>query len=369
MATICFATWDGGGNVPPALLIAAELQRRGHTVVVLGHPRQQGEITAAGLTFEPYATARPFSAIDANPVPRLIGMFGERAMGSDVVASAQRHAADLVVVDCLLAGVLDGVARAGLKYAVLEHFFDAYLRRGWLRGPLGLAMRLKGLRPTRRLDEAAVSIVAAPPELDPSAAGKHADTLRFVGPVLDAPAPRSADAHGILVSLSTYRYSGMTEVLQRVIDATADLDTRVVVTTGPAVDPSDLRPAANTELHRYVPHDELMPHVAMVVGHGGHATTMRALAHDLPLLVVPMHPMLDQPMVGKAVQKAGAGRVLKKSAGVDALRPVIAELLADGPHRAAAARLGAAIREADGRSAAADLVEAAVRNGSALPQT
>jgi UDP:flavonoid glycosyltransferase YjiC (YdhE family) len=369
MATICFATWDGGGNVPPALLIAAELQRRGHTVVVLGHPRQQGEVTGARLTFEPYATARPFSAVDENSVPRLIGMFGDRAMGADVVDSAQRHAADLVVVDCLLAGVADSVARTGLKYAVLEHFFDAYLRKGWLRGPLGLAMRLKGLRPSRRVDEAAVSIVAAPAELDPSAAGRHPENLRFVGPVLDAPAPRATDARGILVSLSTYRYSGMAEVLQRVIDATADLDTRVIVTTGPVVDPAELRPAANTELHRFVPHDELMPHVEMVVGHGGHATTMRALAHDLPVLVIPMHPLLDQPMVGKAVQKAGAGRVLKKSASVDTLRPVIAELLADGPHRAAAARLGAAIREADGRSAAADLVEAAVRNGSALPQT
>ena len=30
MADILFVTWDGGGNVPPALGIAGELVSRGH---------------------------------------------------------------------------------------------------------------------------------------------------------------------------------------------------------------------------------------------------------------------------------------------------------------------------------------------------
>lgn len=32
MANIVFVTWDGGGNVPPAVGIAVEMQRRGDTV-------------------------------------------------------------------------------------------------------------------------------------------------------------------------------------------------------------------------------------------------------------------------------------------------------------------------------------------------
>ena len=67
---------------------------------------------------------------------------------------------------------------------------------------------------------------------------------------------------------------------------------------------------------------------------------MQALAHDLPLVVMPMHPLLDQPMVGRSVEQAGAGRMVAKKASADELAPVIAGLLADGPHRAAAARLG-----------------------------
>ncbi len=49
MSTIRFVTWDGGGNVPPALGIAAELVARGHRVGVLGHERQREPVTRAGL--------------------------------------------------------------------------------------------------------------------------------------------------------------------------------------------------------------------------------------------------------------------------------------------------------------------------------
>ena len=53
--------------------------------------------------------------------------------------------------------------------------------------------------------------------------------------------------------------------------------------------------------------------------------------------------------------------MLRKKATPQQLRPVIEQLLGDGPHRAAAARLGRQIRESRGTSTAADLVEQAAR--------
>ena len=247
---------------------------------------------------------------------------------------------------------------AGQTYVSLEHLLDAYLRGGWLRGPVGLLDRVKGLRPVRAWDEAALCLVAAPPGLDPATERPLPANVRHVGPLVDVPAPHDLAAHdpAVLVSLSTFFYAGMTPALQRILDATAGLDARVIVTTGPVIDPADLRAAANHEVHRYVPHDELMPQVSLVVGHGGHATTMRALAHDLPLALMPMHPMLDQPVVARAVAAQGAGEVLRKKAAPERIRPVVERLLADGPHRVAAARLGAEIRRLDGTRTAADLV-------------
>lgn len=59
MADVLFVTWDGGGNVPPALGLAAELERRGHAVRFLGHPQQRAGVTGAGFGFTPYTHARP----------------------------------------------------------------------------------------------------------------------------------------------------------------------------------------------------------------------------------------------------------------------------------------------------------------------
>ncbi|MFQ3427282.1 hypothetical protein, partial [Escherichia coli] len=78
----------------------------------------------------------------------------------------------LVVVDCLLLGAMaelrgdrDG---AGTPYVVLEHLYDGFFRRSFLRGPIGIGLRLMGLRPGASLDAALASLVACLPELDPA---------------------------------------------------------------------------------------------------------------------------------------------------------------------------------------------------------
>ncbi len=154
----------------------------------------------------------------------------------------------------------------------------------------------------------------------------------------------------------------MRRVLQRLLDASTRVQGRVVITTGPVLDPHDLRipRGSSVEVHRSVPHGDLMPDVSLVVSHGGHGTAMRALAHDLPLLVVPLHPLLDHRPVGAAVERAGAGHMLSPFSPlttVDRLGTVMEVLAHEGSHRVAAARLGAAIREAPGPSGAAVLLE------------
>ena len=362
MSDLLFVTWDGGGNVPPALGIARELTTRGHRVRFLGHEANRAAVLAAGFDFEPYRTARPFSSLAPGSPLAQMAMFADRGMGRDLTDSLRREPADLVVVDCLLFGAMEALRVGGTPYVVLEHLYDAYLRGTWLRGPLGLGMRARRLRPTRSLAGAAATLVATLPELDEGSRNGHAAGLDFIGPVVP-PLQEAAAAPEptVLVSLSTYAFPGMSGRLQALLDAAGDLDARVVATTGPAIDPAELRPAANTELHRFVPHAEVMPAATLVVGHGGHGTTMQALAHDLPVVVMPQHPFLDQPMVGATVASAGAGAVVSRSAKPSELAPVLAKLLDDGPHRDAAARLGAAIRALPGATNGADRLEEVLR--------
>ena len=352
MAEIVVVTWDGGGNVPPALAIARELVARGHVVRVLGHRSQRETVEAAGFTAVTVREAREFSAGGTHTDRELVATFGDRGMGRDLLAELRRRPADLVLVDALLVGALDAARSSGTPYAVLEHFFDAYLQ-GLLRGPLGLVLRAQGLRPGRSLRGAAVRVVTSLPELDPVRPG---GTVRQVGPVV-AWNPRVEGDPTVLVGLSTFGYAGMAERLQSVLDACAYLPARVVATTGPHVDPRTLRAPHGVQVHRYVPHAELMPGVSVFVGHGGHGSAMTALAHDVPVVVLPMDPRSDHRMVGSSIERAGAGRL---GEGPDAVAAAVRTLLAEGPHRAAAARLGEAVRSCPGARGGADALEAAL---------
>lgn len=210
MPEILFVTWDGGGNLPPALLLGTELAARGHRVRVLGHAGQQEAIRTAGL--EPVAPrhARPFAALERHSPLDMMATFGDRGIGEDLLAEVAARPADLVVVDCLLFGALHAARRSGVPYAVLEHLYDGYYRAGCLRGPLGLASHLRRLRPKAALNAAAVRVVATLPELDPLP-DRPEPNLYQVGPLVplptDPPPPTVAPGPpAVLVSLSTFAF-------------------------------------------------------------------------------------------------------------------------------------------------------------------
>jgi UDP:flavonoid glycosyltransferase YjiC (YdhE family) len=370
MSDVLFVTWDGGGNLPPALGIARELLRRGDVPRFLGHSTQRAAVESAGIAFESFSRGRPWDSSKPRSTPAalmgLTGIFTDKGIAQDAVESAARQRTDVVVVDCLLFRALKAVTAAGLTTVSLVHTFQHYLDRSTARGPVAILSTLRGVRPKAAWAAADLRLVCALPQLDRAPSESCAEKTVQIGPVWQgdpAPAAAVAGRPRVLVSMSTCWFPGQLETLQTVLDAVGSLPVDVVVTTGPATDPARLRPAVNTEVRAYVDHAELMPRMSMVVGHGGHSTAMRALSYDLPLLILPMHPLLDQAMVGEAIAGFGAGRVLARKSSSADIATAITELVEDGPHRLAAARLGAAIRERDGAVAAADRISAFVPSG------
>lgn len=355
---VVLATLDAGGNVPPMLGVGVELMRRGHDVRVLGHPQQRATFEAAGLDFHPYVHATPWDPVA--PKSTLTGLrgfihqFTERGKGRDLVDLAQ--GASVVVVDCMLLSVLDAAKTANLPHVALVHSFHAYFDGPWRAGPVGIAARLKGLNPRRVWNDCDAVVVCSDPSLDPAGARPWPSTFLWAGPVQPRTDPASpVSPPRVLMSLSTTSFPGQREAMQRVLDGLAGAPLDLVVTTGPAIDSGGLTVPANATVHRFLPHDEVMPSCSAVIGHGGHSTAMRALAHDLPLVIIPMHPMLDQPMVGKAVEAAGAGVSIKKSSKPAAFRAAVDAVL-DDAHRDAAAAIGAQIRAIDGAVVAVDRI-------------
>jgi UDP:flavonoid glycosyltransferase YjiC (YdhE family) len=102
-----------------------------------------------------------------------------------------------------------------------------------------------------------------------------------------------------------------------------------LVTTGRDVDPAALGPVPpNVRVERFVPQADVLDRCDAVVTHGGSGTTLGALAHGLPLVLLPKGA--DQFDNADRCAAAGAGLVLPPpqataEAIADALRRVLSE--------------------------------------------
>ncbi len=236
----------------------------------------------------------------------------------------------------------------------LVHTFPDFFTGRWAHGPIGTLATLRGLRPGKVWAGLAGAVAVCLPELVGASTALGGPVVGPVWQGTPRPAVPSPGRPRVLISLSTVWWPGQDGVAQRVLDAVGGLDVDAVFTTGPALDPAAMTAPANVEVHRWADHADLLPGVDAVIGHGGHATTMQALAHDLPLLVLPMHPMVDQPTVARVVAEHSAGLALPRTAPAATIREALDRLLTDPSYRTAAAALGARIRDHDGAATASD---------------
>jgi MGT family glycosyltransferase len=142
-----------------------------------------------------------------------------------------------------------------------------------------------------------------------------------------------------------------------VLDGLADVDVEVLLTVGPGNDPGALSPLpANAHVEPYVPQSLLLPRCAVVICHGGAGTTLGALAHGLPLLVLPQGA--DQYVIGERLVSSGAGLcLLMGEVNASTVRSAVLELLNGVDHRAAARRVQQEIGAMPGPKQTVALIE------------
>ena len=146
------------------------------------------------------------------------------------------------------------------------------------------------------------------------------------------------------------------ELYRAAIDALAPLAARVLVTIGAGRDPGELgRMPPNVRVERWVPQDAVAPHAAAIVCHGGYGSTLGALSHGVPLVVLPLFST-DQWANAEAVARVGAGLDLHEERGTrgvldlpgpETLRQLgsaVERVLADASYRERARRIAGAMR-------------------------
>jgi MGT family glycosyltransferase len=394
-----FVLWEGGGNVPLQLALATGLVERGHDVRVLTEDCLAADVGAAGCRFEPFVEApnrasRTEDLVRDSQARTPLGAFARArdrvvmgpaaAYAHDTRAALEREAVDALASDYLLFGPPIASERAGVPTALLVH--NVYIvpepgkpapGPGFLpaRGPLGRARdrivgralvalfnrglpavnRARaeyGLSPFRNalehFDHVARVLVLTSESFD-FHGDSHPEHLRYVGSTLADPqwvddwrSPWDEDDCRplVIVSLSS-TYMAQEQVLARAIDGLSRVDARVLVTTGPAIDPASLRVGDDTTVVRSAPHAQLFPETAVVVTHAGMGTVTRALAAGVPLVCIPMGR--DQLDVAARVVYHGAGVRLRPSAKSGAICAAIERVMREPGFRSAAERIGATI--------------------------
>lgn len=320
-----------------------------------------------------------------------------------VASELDRAPADAVVADFNLVGALVAAEAAGVPSVALVH--NVYRGRvsgrppwgpGWRRRS-GIAGRLRdvagafvsdrihardavpflnrarcsaGLRPVRRYgdqdDRVSRIIVLTSPVFD-SAEGCPAN-VRLVGTPLEdiAPGPSLSTwsthdgAPLVLVSLSTLE-QGQAGLMQRIVMALTSLPVRALVTLGPALDPAGFEAPDNVRFEKFVPHRTVLPHAAVVVSQCGLGTVMKALAHGVPLVCIPL--VGDQPENAARVQALGAGVRVPGDAAPARIREAIERVLNERAFRLAAQRVATAIAGEDPVQAAVAEIESVVGDG------
>lgn len=354
MSRILFVSADAGGNLPPALAIARTLSAQGHQVVIAGSPGQSTRVGDVGF--------RPLRALADWPDPiapcsavatvrKYWRLAASRRIAADVAATAREWAADAVVVDCMMPSSARAVREGGMRTAILFHSLLSYWMGPWTHGPIGGLARLGRTDVARIWSQADARLVTGVRELD---AESLPDTT-WIGTTERGVAAVPTEPPLVLVSFSSIFYPGQLAAYRSVIAALGTLPVRAIVTVGAGEDVGGDIPE-NVELRGYADHTQLMPGASLVITHGGHSTTLKALAHGIPVLVAPMHFAVDHPLIGAAIARAGVGAVISRTARPAEFATAIAELIGDPARTAAARGLSERIRATDAAESAARII-------------
>jgi UDP:flavonoid glycosyltransferase YjiC (YdhE family) len=149
------------------------------------------------------------------------------------------------------------------------------------------------------------------------------------------------------------------DVFRLVIEALHD-HVNLIVTVGQHNDPAALGPQPRDVIIRnYIPQHEVLPWCDAVVAHGGSGTVLGALAHGVPLLIVPQGA--DQWSNAERIVAAGAGQqLMRDELSAVAVRDRVRDLLSEPSYRQAASHLKEEIRAMPSAADAITGIEALV---------
>ena len=385
MRVLCTCV-PGFGHFHPMVPIARALEAAGHEVAFATEARFCSRVERAGFRAFPAGLGPGIVAQRALAVPgapelapeelgaRMFAGIAGPAKVPDLLAAIDHWRPRLVVSDVTdFAGPV-AAASAGLAHAShsLGPAFPLALHRlgGELAAPMwqanGLAPPpLGGMFSAPHLD-------ICPPSLQTADLGEVATAVHPLRPVAFDAVPGETLPRwvgGLAARSTVYVTLGTLDndapgVLEAVVEGLRDEPLNVLVTVGPSRDPGELGPQpANVHVERYVPQSLLLPRCDAVVAHGGSGTMLAALAHGLPLVLLPQGA--NQFTNAERCAALGAGvRLLPREIDAASVRTAVRMVLEDPAYRRRAGEVAEEIRRMPAPAEVVRLLEAlAGQNG------
>jgi len=386
-------TRGSAGHLLPLAPIADACARAGHEVLVAAQRQHQANVERAGLAFSPVGDPPEdewmplmgqfadldFDAANALMIGSFFAGIDTRAALDDLLGIVDTWNPDIIVRESwefasTIAAELRGIplARVGLALMSVEELSirlaapavdEIRAHRGLPADPSGDRLR------------DAPYLTLMPEQLDVPAGAIAPAVHRFRTAPGEAAPPLGDWWPGNVDPLVYVTFGSVAAgahlpyfpaFYQAAIDALASLPARVLVTTGDG-DPEALRPwPPNVHVERWVPQDAVAPHAAAIVCHGGYGSTLGALVHGVPLVVMPLFSS-DQWANADAVGRAGAGIALTRERTrrvmaapgpdtLDELATAVSRVLADRAYRSAAEGVADAVRALPDVDASADVL-------------
>ncbi len=361
-----FTTLRNTSHFLPLLPFIEACRRRGHEVAVAAPADLAARVASTGAAFFPFGHPgdeglRPIwmrlaDAPEALARQIVVGeIFAGKCAGTALPAlieTMERWRPSIVLRESLEFAAVVAAEKLGIRHArvaIISRRADAEVLA--IAAPtldahgssVGLPPDPSGERLER---EAALTLF--PESLDPQEGGP---VKRFRAVRKEAsPLPEWWGARqGPIVYVTLGTAAGSMEAMRSAygvaLRAVANEPIRVLMTIGadlPLEALADVPP--NVHVERFVPQDDVFPHAAAAICHGGSGTTLGALAAGVPLVVAPM--FADQPHNAERIAAVGAGLAMPtRAATSDDLRRALSRVLEESSFRAAARRIAAEIAE------------------------
>lgn len=402
MSTVLAYTSPAIGHLYPLTPVLLELRRRGHDVHVCTLENRVDLMRGLGFTtrpIDPRIEERPLNDFTAKGPRQALALVADvfAARGAfeapDLTAAIGDVRPDVVIVDVNSWGAGFAAEAWGGPWATFAPYTPALHSPGTppfgpglapLSGPLGAARdavvgrmvlgaaergmlprlnelrRSLGLEPVGSSEEfarkAPLMLVATAKPFEYATTEWGPDVVMIGASAWEPPAQEAAwletITQPIVMVTTSSEFQDDTILVRTALEAFRDRPVHVVATIPVGV-PADLEVPANATVVDYLAHGPVLRRAAVAVTHGGMGATQKALAHGVPVCVVPFGR--DQLEVARRVEVSGSGtRLARKKLTPAHLRAAVDRAMG---MRAGAERVSRGYAATGGSRTAADAIE------------